>query len=220
MTTTKRPSSYGPIQLCEHLGIAQWQLERAVEMGLVPHADRSPRRWSTPVADDVQARLEEILTAIGTVSNRGGILAAEYLADKFGPRVSPDTVAELSRMGHLAEVGDYKGHPLYSGRDLEAFTDVDALAAAADRGRLMMTDPAAAYLGCRPSDFGHLVRAHWIEPAKWVHGEWDRRDHPTVALYRKHDLDVLLAHPAIDWDAVRAVPKGGRSPFASLARSR
>jgi hypothetical protein len=69
------------------------------------------------------------------------------------------------------QVGDYKGHPLYSGRDLEAFTDVDALAAAADRGRLMMADPAAAYLGCRPSDFGHLVRAHWIEPTKWVHGE-------------------------------------------------
>ncbi|MGW7603159.1 hypothetical protein [Streptomyces antimycoticus] len=43
-----------------------------------------------------------------------------------------------------------------------------------------------------------------------------RRDVPAVPLFRRGDLDVLLHHPAIDWTAVRATPRGRPSPLARL----
>jgi hypothetical protein len=42
---------------------------------------------------------------------------------------------------------------------------------------------------------------------------------PAVALYRTGDRDVLLAHPAIGWEAVRVTPRGRPSPLANLTRS-
>ncbi|MGO4636102.1 hypothetical protein AB4225_35065 [Streptomyces sp. 2RAF24] len=39
---------------------------------------------------------------------------------------------------------------------------------------------------------------------------------PSVPLYRLGDLDVLLAHPAIDWQEIRATPKGRPSALARL----
>ncbi|MFI1331008.1 hypothetical protein ACH4U7_12885 [Streptomyces sp. NPDC020845] len=37
-----------------------------------------------------------------------------------------------------------------------------------------------------------------------------------MALYRLADLELLLAHPAIDWDEIRTTPKGRPSPLARL----
>jgi hypothetical protein len=52
----------------------------------------------------------------------------------------------------------------------------------------------------------------------WVRSSWQRRRSvPQVPLFRSADLDVLLVHPAIDWDAVRSTPAGRPSPLARLA---
>jgi hypothetical protein len=219
MTTAKRPASYGPVQMSAYLGICQWQVERAVNLGLIPAPDRSPRRWSTAVVDGVQARLEEVLARVGTVPDVGAVRAAEVLAERLGVDVEPDTVIELARKGLLAEAGDYKSHPLYSGLDLDAFDDRQALATAAHDGRMLTADAASDYLKIRRSDFDHLTRTRWLEPARYGLSAWSRRrDRPDVPLYRAGDLDVLAHHPAIDWDAVRATPKGRPSPLSRLTR--
>jgi hypothetical protein len=88
-------------------------------------------------------------------------------------------------------------------------------------GRLLTRDEAARHLRIRPSDIGHLIEAHWLEPVTWVRSSWQRRrSAPELPLFRSADLDVLLGHPSIDWDAVRSTTAGRPSPLARLTARR
>jgi hypothetical protein len=207
---------YGPIQLATFLGLAQWQLDRAMTAGLIPGPDTPRGRWSSAVADVTLARIEDIRAAAGSVPNLGAVRAAELLTGRLGVEVTGDGVAELARRGLLPVAGDYKGWPLYDGRALEAFADAGAAVEATRAGRLRTADESVAYLRIRRSDFGHLVRAGLLTPTDWGHGPFDRRDRFSVPLYRTGDLDELAVRPGIDWDAVRTVPAGHRSPLAAL----
>ena len=44
MTAPQRARrDFGPVQLADHLGLARWQLDRALAGGLIPGPDRAPR---------------------------------------------------------------------------------------------------------------------------------------------------------------------------------
>ncbi|MFD3874433.1 hypothetical protein [Streptomyces sp. NPDC058623] len=147
----------------------------------------------------------------------GAVRAAALLEERFEVPVAPEVLIELDRIGLVECVGDYKGHALYDGQALEHFTDRAALERAKHNGRLLNRTAAAKHLGVRASDFDHLTKAKWLRPAMWVHSGWQRRrDAPRVALYRLGDLDVLLVHPAIDWEEIRGTAKGRPSPLARL----
>jgi hypothetical protein len=150
------------------------------------------------------------------IPDLGAVRAAEILTGRLGTPVSSDGVAELGRRGLLPVTGYYKGFPLYEGRALGTFTDAGAAAEATRAGQLRTADQAAAYLRIRRADLDHLTRAGLLTPARWGHGPFDRRNRPSVPLYRTADLDDLTAAPGIDWDEVRATPKGHRSPLARL----
>jgi hypothetical protein len=207
---------YGPIQLATFLGLARWQLDRALNAGLIPRPDTPRGQWSAAVASDALARIEEIRAAAGSIPDLGAVRAAQVLTERLGVDVTGDGVAELGRSGLLPVTGGYKGWPLYDGRALEAFADADAAVEANRAGRLRTADESAAYLRIRRSDFGHLVRTGLLMPTDWGHGPFDRRDRFSVPLYHNGDLDELAARPGIDWDAVRAVPVGRRSLLAAL----
>ncbi|MFI9845164.1 hypothetical protein ACIHFD_49655 [Nonomuraea sp. NPDC051941] len=150
----------------------------------------------------------------------GARRAADILNAAFPDlTVGRNTVIELARQGLIAEAGTYKGHQLYDEAAIAGFTDRAALERAFHNGGLRTSDEAAAYLRVRRSDFDHLVHAQWLEPSGWAYGPYQRRrDSPCVALYRTGDLDVLLGHPGIDWDQVRATPAGRPSALATLTR--
>jgi hypothetical protein len=150
------------------------------------------------------------------IPDLGAVRAAEILTGRLGIPVSSDGVAELGRRGLIPVAGYYKGFPLYDGRTLGTFTDLEAAAEANRAGQLRTADQAAAYLRIRRADLDHLTRAGLLTPARWGHGPYDRRSTYSVALYRTADLDDLTAAPGIDWDTVRATPKGHRSPLARL----
>ena len=154
--------------------------------------------------------------AAGTVADLGAVRAAEVLAGRLGTPVSSDGVAELGRRGVIPVTGYYKGYPLYDGRALETFTDAGAAAEASRAGQLRTADQSARYLRIRRADLDHLTRAGLLSPARWGRGPYDRRRTRSVPLYRTAELDELAALPEIDWDAVRATPKGYRSPLAQL----
>jgi len=139
------------------------------------------------------------------------------LSRRLGLEVTADGVEELARRDLLSIIGSYKQHALYDGRALEAFTDTGAAAEATRTGRLRTADQAAGYLRVRRSDLNHLTRSGVLEPVKYGHGPWDRRNETSVPLYRTGDLDQLTARPDIDWAAVRATLPGRRSPLADLA---
>lgn len=215
----RRARDYGPFQLGERLGLPQWALDRAVADGVIAGPDVAGRRWSAALVDDALARLDAIREAVGTLPNMGAVRAADVLADRFGVTVPGGVLAELDRMGLIPEVGTYRDHPVYDGRALERFHDRAALDRAIRTGRLLTGDEAADYLGVRRVDLDHLVRAGWLDARTYVHSGWQRRRAaPAVALYRVGDLDVIATHPAIDWETVRATPKGRPSPLARLNR--
>jgi hypothetical protein len=219
--SVKDPADYGPQQFPDRLGLRLWEFRRALDDGLIPPSDVAGGRWSAAVVTAAHERVEEIRAAVGTLPDIGAWRAAELLGERLGVEVSAETVMELGRKDLIPVTGEYKGNDLYSGRALERFTDRQALDAAAHSGRLHTKDQAAGYLQVRAADIDHLVRARWLQPVHWVHSSWQRRkDHPSVALFRRGDLDVLLAHPAIDWDDVRATPKGRPSALARLTAGR
>jgi hypothetical protein len=207
---------YGPVQLATFLGLERWQLDRALDAGLIPGPDRPRDRWSAGVAEAARARIDQIRTAAGSVPDLGAIRAAEALSVRLGAVVTGNGVEELARRGLVLIVGHYKGYPLYDGRALEAFTDVAAAIKATWAGHLRTAGESAAYLRIRRSDLDHLVRAGLLAPVSWGHGPFDRRNTFSVPLYRTGDLDDLATRPDINWAAVRAVQAGRRSPLATL----
>uniref|UniRef100_UPI003F496D36 hypothetical protein n=1 Tax=Amycolatopsis sp. CA-290885 TaxID=3239925 RepID=UPI003F496D36 len=219
MTTQRRPlKDYGPIQITERLRLATWQIERAMESGLLTRPDASGR-WPAAAVDDALTRREEIVAAVGALPDMGASRAADVLAGRFGLEDVPASVlVELARRGVVPQVGEYKGHALYCGRALEAFSDRETLEVALRDGRLLMADEVAEYLRVRRSDVDQLVRSGWLVAVSWARSGWQRRrEAPAVALYRAGDLDALLEDPGIDWEAVRSTAPGRRSPLARLA---
>ena len=192
----------------------EWQFERALRLELIPSADQGGR-WSAAVFNEVVARLDAMRAAVGTVPDIGAGRADEYLAERFdGLTVHPGTAAELSRRGHLPAIREYKGHTLYCGLTLERFTDRRKVARASAAGRTYTRDDAAAVLGLRAADFDHLLRAGLLTHSETTVSAWHKG--VVVRLYRQADLDRVLRSSRIDWDAVRATPKGRQSPLAKL----
>ena len=128
----KARRDFGPVQLADHLGLARWQLDRALAAGLIPGPDRPRGRWSAAIADTALAVIGAICAAAGPVPDLGAVRAAEVLSGRLGLVVTADGAGELARRGLLPVTGYCKDHAVYDGRALEAFTGT---AAAAD-GRL------------------------------------------------------------------------------------
>lgn len=209
--TGKPLREYGPLQLCQALGIQEWQRERALALNLI--GPRNARgKWPAAVVDDAVARRDDIIAQAGRYPDVGAWRAAEILNERLGADVDASAIAELGRTGHLPIVDDYKGHDLYCGRALETFTDRDALATAAVNGEMVTTHEAVNRLRIRRTDFDHLVRLGWIRHHGHARGQWAS----WIALFRNGDLLDLLANPEVDFEAARAVRRGHRSAFASL----
>lgn len=213
-TATRR--AYGPVQLSDYLGLARWQLDRALACGQIPQPDRSGGRWSAGIAEAALARIDDIKRAAGAIPDCGAVRAAAELSKRFGITVTANGVAELGRQGLIPVTDHYKNWAIYDGRALEAFADEEAAVDACQTGQLRTADDSAVYLLVRRSDFDHLVRAGLLEPADWGQGPYERKNEFSVPLYRTGDLDDLTRRDDIDWDAVRSTRKGHRSPLAKL----
>ncbi|MFI9311246.1 hypothetical protein [Streptomyces triculaminicus] len=214
MTTTLKPlASYGPRQFGDRIGFSEWQFERALRLDLIPPADQGGR-WSAAAFNEVGSRLDAVCAAVGTIPDLGAARAEAHLAERFDITVNPGTAAELSRRGHLPARGDYKGHTLYCGLTLENFTDRRKVERASRAGHLHTRDEAARILRLRAADFDHLLRAGLLTHSETTVSSWHK--HTVVRLYRQADLDRVLRSPRIDFEAVRATPKGRPSLLAAL----
>lgn len=208
---------YGPRQLRDVLDLTEWQFHRAREAGNIPDPDLGAGKWSGPLVQKLHRLRSAIRLSAGSVADLGAERAAEHLTERLGVDVAPHAVAELARAGRLLIVGDFKGHPLYCGRGLREFADLDAIARADVDGEMVTTAVAADRLGIRGNDLRHLVNLGWLHPRGWARGPFTAKKYPpNVPLYRFGDLIALLTDPTIDWDAARAVRPGQRSPLATL----
>ncbi len=80
-------------------------------------------------------------------------------------------------------------------------------------------EQAAARLRVRRADFKHMVRLGWVRSPQPIEVRFgtSRAGAVDVALYTTASVDAVVpAHPEVDWEQLRAVEKGRRSPLASL----
>ncbi|MER6531792.1 hypothetical protein [Streptomyces sp. NPDC001508] len=65
-----------------------------------------------------------------------------------------------------------------------------------------------------------MVRLGWIRSPQSIEVRFgtSRAGAVDVALYTTQSVDALAARTDVDWEQLRAVPKGRRSPLAALAK--
>lgn len=221
---SRQRTAYNATQLAAALGWTMPQFVDACGLLLLPEPDvsrpqRLGLRWSPPVVRGLLA-CRDALTADLGMGVLGAYRLAEDMTKRLGVDVDPDTVAELSRMGHIPRAGEHRGRETYAVWAVARFTDRPALEQAMVSGRLRTTDEAARVLDVRRADVDHLVRLKWLRPVRWADNpKLSRRaGSGTVPLFRHGDLAALLAYEGIDWPAVRATPRGRPSPLARLGK--
>jgi hypothetical protein len=80
---------------------------------------------------------------------------------------------------------------------------------------------AAARLGERRASFDHMVPLSWVRSPQSIEVCFgtSRAGAVDVALYTTASVDAVVpAHPEIDWEQLRTVEKGWRSPLATLVK--
>lgn len=222
---TKKPSraALNAAALAHRMGLHEWQVIRAWYEDLIPDRDRS-KGWSADLAETIVPEAERIRGLVGTVYDRNAYEVADYLTRRKDDdaKVYVETVRELVRLGHLSMSRWIKTE--ICGRSLQAFIDrhdaLDVVAAAEVTGRTLMADQAAERLQIRRADFDHITRAGLLKPISWkLTGYTSKRNDPGMSLYRQGDVDALAEQPSIggiDWQLVRTVKPGQRSPLAKL----
>ena len=164
------PADFGPVQVLQHTGLAEWQWDAAAAAGLIPPPDVGGRRWSAAAAAAVTARRDQIIAAVGTEPPVGGHRAAARLAGRTGLAVEKTDVEALADAGLLAVAGWYKQWPLWDCRALDA-VDAGALGAVvAERqawiaGSISKWD-APAYLGWRREEFTRIARQRGLQTGR------------------------------------------------------
>ncbi|MFE4205484.1 hypothetical protein ACFRSX_30875 [Streptomyces goshikiensis] len=200
--------------------VAAWRW--AAGSGLVPPADAGPGQWLRSAVDGADA--EGVRAALRGPMTAGQ--AADRLTEALGqplprcrPRVTATAVGHLVKAGLLVWLGGEAGCPDVHPDQLAALARRRDLPALLDRHVPFGPDQAAVRLGVRRVDFDQVVRLGWISPAGSVmidyksHGGWTK-----VPLYSGVDLALLpVLRPGVDWEALRTVPAGRRSPLAGLA---
>lgn len=184
---------YGPQQLAERLGLAQWQFEAALYQGLIPRPDVDGHRWSATLAHPLADQVAAIIKVVGAEHPVGGHRAAARLAQRTGFDVDRADVEVLADGGVLSACDEFKGWPLYDPRDLDGL-QVDTVAAVvADRKAWVAGSvprrAAAAELGWQLPQFDQVVAERGIAAGRF--GRYARSD--VAALAADQDLAERVA---------------------------
>ncbi|MFD3922875.1 hypothetical protein [Streptomyces sp. NPDC058595] len=220
-----RRADYDEGQVIKRLGVPAAAFRWARHTGLVPAPDMPSCRWSRTVVEALDACA--IRSSLATPPISGGAAAAR-IAEALGTPNQPGekanvtvfVVRRLIDRELLTELGaNPTGSVLHPGQvaDVCQRTDLAELVAAETP---LGPDQAAARLGVRRADFNHMVRLGWVTSPQSVEVRFgtSRAGAVDVPLYRAADVDALpTVRSEIDWDRLRAVGKGHRSPLASLS---
>ncbi|AJP05417.1 hypothetical protein TU94_00335 [Streptomyces cyaneogriseus subsp. noncyanogenus] len=183
-----------------------------------------PSRWSRAAAEAMDT--DAIQAAMPSPPISGGA-AADRIADALG---TPNVIGEKAAVTAFV-VRRFVDRGLLA--DLSANPDgtlhhpdqVDQVCRRKDLADLVAADTplgpeqAAARLRVRRADFDHMVRLGWVRSPQSIEVRFgtSRAGAVDVALYTTASVDAIpAAHPEVDWEQLRAVEKGRRSPLASL----
>ncbi|WP_203227148.1 hypothetical protein [Streptomyces cyaneogriseus] len=219
-----RRTEYDAGQAAKRLKVPAAAFRWARHTGLVPAPDMPPSRWSRAAAEAMDT--DAIQAAMPSPPISGGA-AADRIADALG---TPNVIGEKAAVTAFV-VRRFVDRGLLA--DLSANPDgtlhhpdqVDQVCRRKDLADLVAADTplgpeqAAARLRVRRADFDHMVRLGWVRSPQSIEVRFgtSRAGAVDVALYTTASVDAIpAAHPEVDWEQLRAVEKGRRSPLASL----
>lgn len=224
---------YTPGTLAMLLDVQVWQLAAARRRpGVVPEPDRSTtatrsghlyERWSIELAESHAGILAKVVPEVaGGDRPMAAYWASRRLHERLGVDAWVEDVEELVARGALEPIPPrhHRRQPAFAARDVDALDATLVAEVVADRPRrramrtLLHPGQCRRRLGIRKTDWDHVVRRGWVEPAEYqeVEGVGAARGRALrVPMYRLSDVDALLRRTDVDWDEVRATPKGERS---------
>lgn len=184
---------YGPIQLANRLGLAEWQFDAARHHGLIPPPDVAGNRWSAKLAHPLADRVPAIIAAVGAEHPIGSNRAAARLAERTGLEVDWTDIQDLADRGLLSITGRYKDWPLHDPREIDRLDAAVVAAVVAGRKTWLAASlprrAAAAELGWQLPQFDRVTAERGIAPGRF--GRYPRGD--IAALAADEDLAERLA---------------------------
>ncbi|MBH1937782.1 hypothetical protein I5Q34_26510 [Streptomyces sp. AV19] len=219
-----RRTEYDESQAAGRLRVPITAFRWARHTGLVPDPDADSHQWSRAAVEAMDT--EAIRAALPQDPIPGGV-AADRIAEALGTpnvpgekaKVTSFVVRRLVARGLLTDLsGNPEGTLHHPGQVAEICARED-LAEFVAANTPLGPDQAAAWLRVRRVEFDWMIRLDWIRPTETIEVRFgtSRAGAVDVPLYRTAAVDALpAAHPEVDWEQLRTIEKGRRSPLAAL----
>lgn len=223
-----RRTEYDASQAAKRLKVDAAAFRWARHTGLVPAPDVSSFRWSRAAVEALDA--DAIRAAMPSSPLSGGE-AADRITDAlctpnratYGERahVTAFVVRRFVDRGLLADLSVNPDGTLHHPDQVAEVCRREDLADLVAADTPLGPEQAAARLRVRRTDFDHMVRLGWVRSPQSIEVRFgsSRAGAVDVALYTTASVDAIVTtHPEVDWEQLRAVEKGRRSPLAALRR--
>ncbi|MFC8364882.1 hypothetical protein ACFUIY_34035 [Streptomyces griseorubiginosus] len=192
--------------------------------GPIPDPDVSSYQWSWAAVEALDA---DAIRAAMSSPPIGGGAAADRIADALG---TPNVIGEKANVtafvvrwfvdrGLLVDLSAIPEGTLHHPGQVAEVCRREDLADLVAAGTPFGPERAAARLQVRRADFGHMVRLGWVRSPQSIEARFgtSRAGAVDVALYATASVNAVVpAHPGVDWEQLRTVEKGRRSPLAAL----
>ncbi|MEV7889926.1 hypothetical protein ACWD3I_47025 [Streptomyces sp. NPDC002817] len=220
-----RLAEYDETQATKRLRVPAAAFRWARHTGLVPAPDASNWQWSRAAVEALDA--DAIRAALPSPPIPGGV-AADRIADTLGTPNTPGekaivpsfVVRRFIGRGLLTELSANPDGSLLHPDQVAQVCRREDLADLVAADTPLGPDQAAARLQVRRAEFDWMLRLGWIKPAETIEVRFgtSRAGAVDVPLYTTQSVAALAARTDIDWEQLRTVPKGRRSPLAALVR--
>ncbi|MFH9983976.1 hypothetical protein ACH4ND_33180 [Streptomyces sp. NPDC017179] len=221
-----RRTEYDASQAAKRLKVPAAAFRWARHTGLIPDPDASPYQWSRAAVEALD--VDAIRAAMPSPPISGGA-AADRIADALGTpnrtihgekaNVTAFVVRRFVDRGLLVDLSANPDGTLHHPGQVAEVCQREDLAALVAADTPLGPEQAAARLGVRRADFDHMVRLGWVRSPQSIEVRFgtSRAGAVDVALYTTASVDAVIpAHPEVDWEQLRTMEKGRRSPLAAL----
>lgn len=224
MARTAR-TEYDESQAAKRLGVPVAAFRWARATGLVPPPTGSSV-WSRAAVEAMDAEAIKASLPRAPIS---GAAAADRIAEALGTpnklqekaSVTAFVVRQFIRRGLLTELSANPGGSLVNPDQVHTVCQREDLAVLVAEDTPLGPDQAASRLKVRRVEFNYMLELGWIQAADTVEVRFgtSRAGAVPVALFRTADIDALEgAHPEIDWERLRSMKPGQRSPLATMTK--
>ncbi|AEY94310.1 hypothetical protein SHJG_p1179 (plasmid) [Streptomyces hygroscopicus subsp. jinggangensis 5008] len=221
-----RRTEYDASQAAKRLKVPAAAFRWAHHIGLIPDPDASSYQWSRAAVEALDA--DAIRAAMPSPPISGGA-AADRIAEALGTpnptaygepaTVTAFVVRRFVDRGLLVDLSANPDGTLHHPDQVAEVCRREDLADLVAADTPLGPEQAAARLRVRRADWDHMVRLGWVSSPQSIEVRFgtSRAGAVDVALYTTASVDAIVpTHPEVDWEQLRAVEKGRRSPLASL----